>query len=141
MACALTMSGLPVQSISTSTRKAYAAAKSETEKQDVSQPETKMGNVVLNGNDIAVNNVNGLTYKGFGMLSGNSTSDLLMDYKAEQPKAYAELMQYLFGGNYPIMNHVNWKWEMIVIHQQDRNLAQREQKKRRQMCCVIQDGS
>ena len=106
LACALTMSGLPVQSISTSTRKAYAAAKSETEKQDVSQPETKMGNVVLNGNDIAVNNVNGLTYKGFGMLSGNSTSDLLMDYKAEQPKAYAELMQYLFGGNYPIMNHV-----------------------------------
>ena len=92
LACALTMSGLPVQSISTSTRKAYAAAKSETEKQDVSQPETKMGNVVLNGNDIAVNNVNGLTYKGFGMLSGNSTSDLLMDYKAEQPKAYAELM-------------------------------------------------
>ena len=37
LACALTMSGLPVQSISTSTRKAYAAAKSETEKQDVSQ--------------------------------------------------------------------------------------------------------
>ena len=77
LACALTVNGLPVQSISTSTRKAYAAAKSETEKQDVSQPETKMGNVVLNGNDIAVNNVNGLTYKGFGMLSGNSTSDLL----------------------------------------------------------------
>lgn len=106
LACALTMNGLPVQSISASTQKAYAAAKSETGKQDVSQPETKMGNVVLDGNDIAVNNVNGLTYKGFGMLSGNSTSDLLMDYKAEQPKAYAELMQYLFGGNYPIMNHV-----------------------------------
>ena len=104
LACALTMNGLPVQSISASTQKAYAAAKSETGKQDVSQPETKMGNVVLDGNDIAVNNVNGLTYKGFGMLSGNSTSDLLMDYKAEQPKAYAELMQYLFGGNYPIMN-------------------------------------
>ena len=33
LACALTVNGLPEQSISTSTRKAYAAAKSETEKQ------------------------------------------------------------------------------------------------------------
>lgn len=68
--------------------------------------ETKMGNIVLNGNDIKKDNINGLTFKGFGILSGNSTSDLLMDYKAENPEAYGKLMQYLFGGKYPIMNHV-----------------------------------
>lgn len=29
-----------------------------------------------------------------------------MDYKAENPEAYSRLLQYLFGGDYPIMNHV-----------------------------------
>ena len=66
----------------------------------------KEGVVTLNGDDIHADNVNGLTYKGFGVLSANSTSDLLMDYKAENPEAYAELLQYLFGGEYPIMTHV-----------------------------------
>ncbi len=69
-------------------------------------PETKTGTIVINGNDIQKDNVNGLTYKGFGLLSGNSTSDLLMDYKSENPEAYAKLMQYLFGGEHPIMTHV-----------------------------------
>lgn len=68
--------------------------------------QTKSGSIVLNGDDIEAGNVNGLTYKGFGLLSGNSTSDLLMDYKSQQPQVYAQLMQYLFGGSYPIMNHV-----------------------------------
>ncbi len=40
-----------------------------------------------------------LRIKGFGMLSANSTSDLLMDYKSQNPEAYAKLMQYLFGGS------------------------------------------
>lgn len=71
-----------------------------------SEPEMKTGEIVINGNHIRTDNVNGLTFKGFGILSGNSTSDLLMDYKAQNPEAYAELMQYLFGGKYPIMNHV-----------------------------------
>ena len=30
----------------------------------------------------------------------------MIDYKAENPQAYAKLMQYLFGGKYPIMTHV-----------------------------------
>ena len=60
--------------------------------------ETKTGSIVIDGTDIKADNVNGLTYKGFGMLSANSTSDLLMEY--------AELMQYLFGGKYPIFTHV-----------------------------------
>lgn len=66
----------------------------------------KSGSITVDGNDIRANNVNGLTYKGFGLLSANSTSDLLMDYKAQNPEAYAELLQYLFGGKYPIMTHV-----------------------------------
>lgn len=69
-------------------------------------PAVKTGSILVNGDDIRTENVNGLTYKGFGVLSGNSTSDLLMDYKAENPESYAELMQILFGGEYPIMNHV-----------------------------------
>lgn len=71
-----------------------------------SSVETKTGEILLDGNDIQADNVNGLTYKGFGLLTGNSTSDLLMDYKAENPERYAELMQYLFGGEYPIFTHV-----------------------------------
>lgn len=67
---------------------------------------TKTGSIVIDGNDIKADNVNGLTYKGFGMLSANSTSDLLMDYKSQSPEKYAELMQYLFGGKYPIFTHV-----------------------------------
>ena len=50
--------------------------------------ETKTGSIVLDGNDIRADNVNGLTYKGFGMLSGNSTSDLLLDYKTQNPEKY-----------------------------------------------------
>lgn len=86
-------SGIGLQSV-------HAAA------EEGSSVETKTGEILLDGNDIKADNVNGLTYKGFGMLSGNSTSDLLMDYKAENPESYAELMQYLFGGEYPIFTHV-----------------------------------
>lgn len=66
----------------------------------------RKGSITVDGDQIRTENVNGLTFKGFGLLSGNSTSDLLMDYKAEHPEAYARLLQYLFGGEYPIMNHV-----------------------------------
>ncbi len=61
---------------------------------------------VLDGNNIKAGNVNGLTFKGFGVLSGNSSSALLMDYKSEHPEKYAELLQILFGGKNPIMTHV-----------------------------------
>ncbi|MCR5623814.1 MAG: leucine-rich repeat protein [Lachnospiraceae bacterium] len=69
-------------------------------------PDVISSEIVLDGDDIKIDNVNGLTFKGFGFLSANSTSDLLLDYKAENPEKYAELMQYLFGGEYPIMTHV-----------------------------------
>ncbi len=62
--------------------------------------------ILLDGNNIKAGNVNGLTFKGFGVLSGNSSSALLMDYKAEHPEKYAELLQILFGGAHPIMTQV-----------------------------------
>ncbi len=62
--------------------------------------------IALDGNDIASSNVNGLTFKGFGVLSANGTSELLMDYKSEHPVQYAELLGILFGGASPVMTHV-----------------------------------
>ena len=62
--------------------------------------------ISLDGNDIAASNVNGLTFKGFGVLSANGTSELLMDYKAEHPQEYAQLLGILFGGANPVMTHV-----------------------------------
>ncbi|WP_405652865.1 GH59 galactosidase [Streptomyces sp. NBC_00019] len=62
--------------------------------------------VVVNGDDVRADNVNGLTYKGLGVLSCNSTSNLLMDYKAEHPDRYWELIRVLFGGKNPLINHV-----------------------------------
>ncbi|CAH0122252.1 hypothetical protein PAE9249_04800 [Paenibacillus sp. CECT 9249] len=74
--------------------------------EDARQNAASMVKILLDGNDIKADNVNGLTFKGFGVLSANSTSALLMDYKAEHPEAYAELLQILFGGENPIMTHV-----------------------------------
>ncbi|MFE7761880.1 GH59 galactosidase [Streptomyces sp. NPDC057438] len=62
--------------------------------------------VVVNGDDVHAGNVNGLTYKGLGVLSCNSTSNLLMDYKAEHPGRYWQLIRVLFGGKNPLINHV-----------------------------------
>ncbi|MEU4365125.1 Ig-like domain-containing protein [Promicromonospora sp. NPDC023987] len=67
---------------------------------------TETTEITVDGDDVAADNVNGLTFKGFGVLSANSTSALLMDYKSEQPEKYAELLQVLFGGEHPIMHHV-----------------------------------
>ncbi|MDR1151940.1 MAG: hypothetical protein LBK72_05615, partial [Bifidobacteriaceae bacterium] len=73
-----------------------------------SVPQAEAANVTVNidGDDIRADNVNGLTFKGFGVLSANSTSAVLMDYKAQSPAAYAQLLQILFGGERPIMDHV-----------------------------------
>lgn len=67
-----------------------------------------MVEITVDGNEVmaAADNVNELTYKGFGVLSANSTSNLLIDYKYDSPYAYQELLQVLFGGEHPLMNHV-----------------------------------
>ncbi|MBE6902716.1 MAG: glycosyl hydrolase family 59, partial [Ruminococcaceae bacterium] len=46
-----------------------------------------------NTNDAAV-------YRGLGVITGNNSSRLLMDYKAVNPKAYREIMQLLFKPDY-----------------------------------------
>jgi hypothetical protein len=86
----------------------FAIAKGEVKSviEDARQTAASMVKILLDGNDIPANNVNGLTFKGFGVLSANSTSALLMDYKSEQPEAYAEMLRILFGGDNPIMTHV-----------------------------------
>jgi len=62
--------------------------------------------VTIDGTNVKATNLNGLTFKGFGVLSANGTSELLMDYKSEHPEVYAQLLQILFGGERPIMTHV-----------------------------------
>jgi len=62
--------------------------------------------IALDGNDVKATNLNGLTFKGFGVLSANGTSELLMDYKSEHPQEYAQLLKVLFGGESPIMTQV-----------------------------------
>ncbi|MEK3969044.1 S-layer homology domain-containing protein [Paenibacillus sp. FSL H7-0323] len=86
----------------------FAVAKGGIKKQieEATQSAASMVKVLLDGNDIQADNVNGLTFKGFGVLSANSTSALLMDYKSEHPEAYAEMLQILFGGEHPLMTHV-----------------------------------
>lgn len=71
---------------------------------DVSAPGS--GAIVVDGNNIRAGNVNGLTFKGFGVLSANSTSELLMDYKAQSPTRYAQLVHILFGGVSPVFTNV-----------------------------------
>lgn len=65
--------------------------------------EVRLGRAAV---ETAARNCNGLTYKGFGVLSGNATSSLLLDYKAEQPAAYWRMVETLFGGERPLMNTV-----------------------------------
>ena len=64
--------------------------------------------ITISGTDIAAaaENVNGLTFKGFGILTANSTSALLLDYKSQHPEKYWELLETLFGGDFPIMNTI-----------------------------------
>ncbi|MDO0938128.1 GH59 galactosidase [Streptomyces sp. DG2A-72] len=62
--------------------------------------------VVIDGDDVRSDNRNGLPYKGLGVLSCNSTSNLLMDYKAQHPGRYWQLVRVLFGGKRPLINHV-----------------------------------
>src|SRR6478736_783354 len=62
--------------------------------------------ITVDGSNVKATNLNGLTFKGFGVLSANGTSELLMDYKSEHPEAYAQMLAILFGGERPIMTHV-----------------------------------
>lgn len=84
-----------------------AAAELNAAVSEISPVEVTLTKAAL---DEAAENQNGLTWKGWGMLNGNSTSNLLLDYKAENPDQYWEMMQYLFGGAHPLFTHI--KMEM-----------------------------
>jgi len=45
-------------------------------------------------------------YRGAGMVSGNNSSRLLMDYRTESPAAYEELLQHIFGADGVGVNHL-----------------------------------
>lgn len=38
-----------------------------------------------------------MRYRGAGMVSGNNSSRLLLDYKAEHPEVYEQILEYMFG--------------------------------------------
>ena len=48
------------------------------------------------------------SYRGFGCVTGNNSSRLLLDYKVEHPHAYEEIMRLLFEKNYGAGLRSNW---------------------------------
>ena len=54
--------------------------------------------VTVDGNTI--NTDEGTVYRGLGVVTGNNSSRLLMDYKTENPDAYWEIMNLLFKPDY-----------------------------------------
>lgn len=66
--------------------------------------EEKTMNVTIDGHkaELAANK----RYRGAGMVSGNNSSRLLLDYKAENPDAYRELLEYMFGDSGVGINHL-----------------------------------
>lgn len=55
-------------------------------------------NVTIDGN--TVNMDEGTVFRGLGAVTGNNSSRLLMDYKAQNPEAYREIMKLLFQPDY-----------------------------------------
>ncbi len=45
-------------------------------------------------------------YRGFGLISANNSSRLLLDYKYEQPERYDEILNYLFGKDGLDISHI-----------------------------------
>lgn len=61
-------------------------------------------NVVIDGAK-AITAENRL-WRGAGMVSANNSSRLLLDYKSENPEAYWQLMEYIFGESGVGINHL-----------------------------------
>ncbi len=65
----------------------------------------------MNKNEIIIdgkmaNTRENMRYRGAGMVSGNNSSRLLMDYKTESPEAYNEILEYIFGSEGIGVNHL-----------------------------------
>lgn len=60
--------------------------------------------IIIDGK--AVNTKENMRYRGAGMVSANNSSRLLLDYKSENPEAYRELLEYIFGDEGIGINHL-----------------------------------
>lgn len=80
----------------TRTQIADAIKKIETARKSIVTTRTQ---VVVDGNDIDVDNNGNVVnnFQGFGAVTCNNTSNLLIDYKEENPKEYWEMMNMLFN--------------------------------------------
>lgn len=54
----------------------------------------------------SANMAQNMRWRGLGMVSGNNSSRLLLDYKAEQPEAYWAIMRHIFGAEGLAMAHL-----------------------------------
>ena len=60
--------------------------------------------IIIDGMTENTNEV--MLYRGAGMVSANNSSRLLLDYKAEDPEAYNEILEYMFGDEGIGINHL-----------------------------------
>ena len=79
---------------------AASVTSSAKEISDMNQPT----NIVIDGNN--ANTAENMLYRGAGMVSGNNSSRLLMDYKSENPERYWEILSYIFGEDGIGVNHL-----------------------------------
>lgn len=63
-----------------------------------------MREIIIDGTKL--NTRGNMLFRGAGMVSGNNSSRLLLDYKAENPEAYNQLLEYIFGGEGVGVNHL-----------------------------------
>lgn len=63
-----------------------------------------MREIIIDGTKLNTNE--NMLYRGAGMVSGNNSSRLLLDYKAEAPEAYHQLLKYIFGEEGIGVNHL-----------------------------------
>lgn len=66
--------------------------------------EEKTMNVTIDGAKALTNEAR--IYRGAGFISANNSSRLLLDYKAENPAAYWEILNYMFGEDGLRMSHM-----------------------------------
>ena len=71
---------------------------------DTENTNTLSRDVVIDGNN--ANTAENMLYRGQGMISANNSSRLLIDYKNENPEAYWEIMNYIFGEDGLAMSHL-----------------------------------
>src|SRR5699024_8062634 len=71
-------------------------ATEELDGEEATDPEEEPADAIdinIDAADIPADSLNGLTFKGVGTLSANSTSAALMEEQSEHPEAYAELLR------------------------------------------------